>query len=80
MKMRLLELIMRFRIELIPDSTVHATLGQFHRAFSLENAKRRYEAKRNGAFSIHPDPSCTSGSKEARGVIILKTIEKNTSN
>ena len=53
MNARLVELIMRFRIEL-PDSTVDTISDWFHAAFSFENAKR-YEAYRIGVFSCEQE-------------------------
>ena len=50
---RLAELIMRFLIELIPDSTVYTISDWFHAtflAFSFEH-KKWYEGYRIGSFS-----------------------------
>ena len=52
MDSRLVELIMRFRTELISDSTVYTISDWFHatfRAFSF--MRKQYEAYRIGAFS-----------------------------
>ena len=50
---RLLEVIMRFRTELISDSTVYTISDWFHVTF------KRYKAYRSGAFSCKHEANPT---------------------
>ena len=50
------ELIMRFRIELIPDSTVYSISDWFHVPFrAFPKTRKRYKAYRTGSFSCKQD-------------------------